>query len=380
MKIPANKVPAQVWAEKETRTGGGGVYDDLLEKWGRSKQVYRVDDALWEAAAVDQDDIIPVAALRALPYDCVFIEHKSDHEARSHGEYTGGVHEMSTSVAGYYCWKGSDGSGEWLGVATLSSGTSRKHTLGLDGSSRQERLGLGVISVVTLPFGDDKLTVSDAVSDALGHYIASLGRTAVRAGINFMDEGEKAFLGSMMIVDSDLRREAMQLEKVLGSLLYIISKDADVRRVYAPQRNRPPRSKQTDCAVHEVGFNIARDLRVANQALAREKSDSEKSNGSGTGRHVRTHVRRAHWHAYWTGPRDNPTGLEIKWIAPVVVNADRGDVEGTVHLMSGDGRDEVEQPHPPYSLSRQRAGVIGSGGLEDPGCELHVTSLQGQEL
>jgi hypothetical protein len=35
------------------------------------------------------------------------------------------------------------------------------------------------------------------------------------------------------------------------------------------------------------------------------------------------HIRRAHWHGYWLGPRDGKRKFEYKWLPPIVV----GDVE-----------------------------------------------------
>lgn len=52
--------------------------------------------------------------------------------------------------------------------------------------------------------------------------------------------------------------------------------------------------------------------------------------------HVSPHVRRAHWHGYWLGKRDNPTDLVIKWIAPVIVNGGNGELLGRVHVGNGD--------------------------------------------
>lgn len=118
------------------------------------------------------------------------------------------------------------------------------------------------------------------------------------------------------------------LRQLLSILMYIVSKEADVRTVYVPQKNRPKRSKQTDCTVHEVGFRIAPAL-----AEVRRRYESHALESKRSGRHMPVHVRRAHWHGYWTGPKDNPTGLEIKWIAPIIVNADRGDVQGVVHQL-----------------------------------------------
>jgi hypothetical protein len=41
------------------------------------------------------------------------------------------------------------------------------------------------------------------------------------------------------------------------------------------------------------------------------------------------HVRRAHWHSYWTGPRKEPKKREliVKWMPPVPVGFTLEEVE-----------------------------------------------------
>jgi hypothetical protein len=62
-----------------------------------------------------------------------------------------------------------------------------------------------------------------------------------------------------------------------------------------------------------VGDGIGAQLRTATDAPA-EHSD----------RHVRTHIRRAHWHGYWTGPRNQPDarGFVYHWLPPQVVGGE----------------------------------------------------------
>lgn len=130
-----------------------------------------------------------------------------------------------------------------------------------------------------------------------------------------------------------------QVGNVLGSLLYIISKGADVKTVYVPEKNRPRKSKQTDCTVHEVGYTVSRHLEKVRRIYMREGADVKPVEGGGeekAHRHVSPHVRRAHWHGYWLGKRDNPTDLVIKWIASVIVNGGNGELLGRVHVGDGD--------------------------------------------
>lgn len=47
-----------------------------------------------------------------------------------------------------------------------------------------------------------------------------------------------------------------------------------------------------------------------------------------TGRTVTPHVRKAHWHGFWTGPRKGPQAVNqkfvLKWLPPIVVQGSQG--------------------------------------------------------
>ena len=38
-----------------------------------------------------------------------------------------------------------------------------------------------------------------------------------------------------------------------------------------------------------------------------------------TGRTIKTHLRRGHWHGFWKGPRSGVRNFIYHWIAPLVV-------------------------------------------------------------
>lgn len=61
MKIPASKVPAQVWADKAMRRADlDEVESMLLSSWNDSKQVYRIGKELWDELRIDEADEVPV--------------------------------------------------------------------------------------------------------------------------------------------------------------------------------------------------------------------------------------------------------------------------------------------------------------------------------
>lgn len=63
MKIPASKVPAQVWADRARRRADlDEVESMLLSSWDDSKQVYRIGKELWDELRIDEADEVPVDA------------------------------------------------------------------------------------------------------------------------------------------------------------------------------------------------------------------------------------------------------------------------------------------------------------------------------
>ena len=65
--------------------------------------------------------------------------------------------------------------------------------------------------------------------------------------------------------------------------------------------------------VWEVGWKIGRRIRKAAQG-----------EGTGAGGAVRAHLRRAHWHGFWKGPRKEVDKREmvVKWLPPIMVKGE----------------------------------------------------------
>lgn len=99
MKIPASKVPAQVWADKAAKRDDLNYAEvECLGKWGSSKQVYRVDGTLWNELAADDGVEMPTVVFEKLPYDCVFIQRGGTSRLPS------SFGTLERERAGYFCW------------------------------------------------------------------------------------------------------------------------------------------------------------------------------------------------------------------------------------------------------------------------------------
>ncbi|OXR40244.1 hypothetical protein B7C42_07669 [Nocardia cerradoensis] len=111
-------------------------------------------------------------------------------------------------------------------------------------------------------------------------------------------------------IESNAYRLAISL------LLYLCSDRQDAKSpVLVPSKRTKRRRVHGGGTVVDIGFDIGPKLFDARQAASETASES--------GRQVRPHIRRAHWHTYWTGPRDNPTA-DVRWLHPILVHsADR---------------------------------------------------------
>ena len=113
-------------------------------------------------------------------------------------------------------------------------------------------------------------------------------------------------------------------ELVANGVAYLCSLNADIAASYIPRKGlKPNRAKRRSLAIwHDVGYRVGSELRAYRRYASEHGED-----GGGT---VRPHMRRAHWHHYWTGPRNGERRLVLKWIAPTMVGVGRIE-SATVH-------------------------------------------------
>jgi hypothetical protein len=78
--------------------------------------------------------------------------------------------------------------------------------------------------------------------------------------------------------------------------------------------------------VWDTGYAIGPALRAA---LERERT---APTADGTHASPRPHIRRAHWHTYWTGPHTEPERRKaaLRWLPPIPVAVERGELPVTV--------------------------------------------------
>lgn len=247
--------------------------------WIKAKIVYRFDETLFaELSAQPLDDKIPVEALMQFPFFCVYVEAPVE----IHGQ----------EAAGFFAWLEYD--------CNAKLGELRLLYLMPDSST------ISVPLILTGGTVDDCLYAVQQSAMSRAH---DLG------------------------VDIDLSQpgvyNASEIAAAVNLVLYICSVGADMlppaeRSAHPrPQVDQRGNSRRPD--VWEVGTRIG-------AAIRRYRATEHVEHApAGTHASPRPHIRRAHWHSFWTGPRDGKRTVQVKWLPPIPVNVDDTDLPTTLH-------------------------------------------------
>lgn len=253
-----------------------------LAAWRITQGVYRFDTdlfaALWDTPLEGK---LPIDVLYKLPEWCVYIEVPPG--------------QAEPGLLGWYVHLEHDaGTGRAELRLVLDTGT---------------KLVPGIIHLT-----------QDTLDECVGAAIQEVRRNAEKMGLELPLPAE---LTSLL---------ANHLAPMVSVTLYLCSLAADISDLRG-KRERPenPRPKKTKKGLRIfpqppttwlVGHRIGASLRLAEP---REPGEP----GGGTHASPRPHIRRAHWHAYWTGPRAGQQKLILKWLPPVAVGA--GEIVPTIH-------------------------------------------------
>ena len=136
--------------------------------------------------------------------------------------------------------------------------------------------------------------------------------------------GETKASETLRDADAALTRllEQQVIAPVLSLILYLCAEDRDLGSLEPidPAQERAKRrwSAARDVQVTAVGVRLGDRLRRAQVTTGKAET------GGGAGGSKAPHVRRAHWHTYWTGKgRQTPV---LRWLSPILVGAEEPEV------------------------------------------------------
>lgn len=116
-------------------------------------------------------------------------------------------------------------------------------------------------------------------------------------------------------------------------VIYLCAENADMPKPQHPSARKrmsgaidAPKKPRVWDVGQRIGFSIRKYRNQETQNT--EKAESRKSPDIHAS--PRPHIRRAHWHHYWTGPREGERKLIVKWLPPIPVGTDYEDESPTV--------------------------------------------------
>lgn len=191
-------------------------------------------------------------------------------------------------------------------------------------------------------------SISQLIEDHLTDSIKAAGPAA--AQMNELTEGlrqtrEMIKLGAASAQDTAMLQEieklmskgdplkamaqssASVIKQILPLVLYICSKNADLAAPAVLPRSKAEIDR-TGKNVHDANALSVWDvgMRIGAEIRRHEAASSDTGPGAGTNT-MKPHIRRAHWHSFWKGPRNDPEKrqIDLQWLPPIPVNVSSAD-------------------------------------------------------
>lgn len=161
----------------------------------------------------------------------------------------------------------------------------------------------------------------DTVDEQLIPAVLHLGDWSVADAVNAANaeaikQAQNAGLKTVTLSTANADQMAADIQPFISILLYLCSEEPDIDDAREPGAfPANPRAKKI-----KKGWKLfpASKVRYWNVgAVIGERLRKEL--GEVTGRTVSPHIRRAHWHGYWTGPKAGERKFTFKWIPPILV-------------------------------------------------------------
>ncbi|QJT82322.1 protein finQ [Kosakonia sp. MUSA4] len=263
--------------------------------WRYTKKIYRLSDDIISDVASTYVDNIPAQVLKELPAWSIYVSAEDLHT------------ELPTSypINGFFFYPLYNNDGNIIRLFIIDD---LKQGQGISGLKEKDVDVVG--NIIRIKDSREGLIDSRTMECIDGEVVVTV------------NEEIKDFR----------EREFNLLNAQLSMVLYICSQINDIREI-SPLK-RPQKNKRLVQLDHESPATVIREWDVGirmGQAIRQfRQSETAGETRPATTSSKRPHIRRGHWHTYWTGSRKPELAHErkpkLKWLPPVPVNSE--DVDG----------------------------------------------------
>lgn len=182
-------------------------------------------------------------------------------------------------------------------------------------------------------YSDDSIFVADCTNDDIITYVLPIREGMTIAKIIEIELSEK--FAPHQLQAADIKNGVSDIvQRMVGFLQFVvylsatnaemepITRGAVVKR--AAERRYTVRERTE---VSHVGYRVGAQIRRVQSA---EKDNVVYVGEHGKGSKKSPHIRRSHFHRFWTGSGDDKK-LVVKWVQTIFVNADKDDDITTLH-------------------------------------------------
>ena len=251
-----------------------------LGAWRMTQTIYKFDEDLYNSITKTSPSKVPVDILYHLPEWCIYIE-------------TPGLSWHDQKLCGFFAHLEHD-------VNTFRS--ELRFLLDIDDEDSEVPVLLPQILHMS----------AETVAEMYDLSRSESARQMRKKGMNVIADE---------VMSQDPAEISRPLLPLLSLLLYLCSDKPDLGS-NPPQNPSPKKTKRgwkifpaSAPNVREVGVILGQSIRVA-----REQTSHLESTGGRKSPVV--HIRKAHWHTYYTGPKNGQRSTKLNWIPPILVGSD----------------------------------------------------------
>lgn len=143
------------------------------------------------------------------------------------------------------------------------------------------------------------------ITEAIDRYVSEVKKQARAENINVRN----------LLAHENVEKIATSIYPLVSLLLYVCSNGMEYSGNHPPSYPQPKRTKKgwhlfpaVKPRVWNLGEKVGNAIRGARNLQSERKGPAP-------------HIRRAHWHGYWSGPRAGKQEFNLKWLPPTIIAA-----------------------------------------------------------